>query len=281
MPRRILIHPGFHKTGTSSIQQFLWVNRAALSPYVGVLQMRHLKPSVKISLNFSRKQNPLLLADLVTTFDEAIEEFGPRPDTDDDRDIIVSCEAFSGHCPGWPHVPNYETAPFLASVIAGYFAERFDGAEIMLVYSTREAEPWLWSAWRHHLAGQRLEDDFETWAPKFRPAADHMRAVAAIAASVAPVQVFTLPLEEARAHPKGPGGALIELINIPAEVRQSLTPILLSNEGPPDDITAELLRMNRSDLDDTTLAQRKKALLDEANVGGWTNAHKQAQSAGG
>ena len=268
-PRRILIHPGFHKTGTSSIQHFLWVNRRNLRDHLATLQLRHLKPVAQLCMRFARSRNPLLLSDLVEVLDEALSLEDLLPEADDPRDIVISCEALSGHCPGWPGVMDYGTAPYTVSVVAGYFAERFPGAEIIVVYSTREPEPWLYSAWGHHLLGQRLRAGFEEWAPIYRPASDLQSVVSEVADAIAPHQVFTLPLEESRIHPKGPGGALLELIDLPAEVRDQLTPVGQGNAGPPPDLITEYLALNRSALTDADVRTRKAALLEEYKVGGW------------
>lgn len=271
-PRRILIHPGFHKTGTSSIQHFLWTNRSRLSAQVAILQLRHLKPAAQLCMSYSRNNNPLLLADLVGALSEALEEHGPMPDSNDDRDIVVSCEAFSGHCPGWPGVDNYAAAPFTASVLAGFFSETFPEAEVIIVYSTRESDAWLHSAWRHHLLGQRMMIDFETWAPRYRPAADLMTVVIEVAEGLLPVRVFTLPLEESHLHPQGPGGALMELIDLPDDLRASLEPVGHGNPGPKPALAAEFLALNRTPLTDAEVKSRKEMLADQAKVGGWSPA---------
>ncbi|SMY06228.1 hypothetical protein [Flavimaricola marinus] len=271
-PRRILIHPGFHKTGTSSIQHFLWTNRALLSDTLAVLQLRHLKPAAQLCMSYSRNSSPLLLADLVGALTEAIEEHGPVPDSDDTRDIVVSCEALSGHCPGWPGVDNYAAAPFTASVLAGFFGEVFPGSEVLVVYSTREQDSWLHSAWRHHLLGQRLMVDYETWAPRYRVAADLMPVVIEVAEGLAPVRVFTLPLEESHLHPQGPGGALLELIDLPDDLRRRLQPVGHGNPGPKATLAREYLALNRSALTDSDVKNRKDMLADQAKVGGWATA---------
>jgi len=268
--RRILIHPGFHKTGTSSIQHFLWINRAALTPHVAILQLRHLKPVAQLCMSFSRNINPLMLADLVEPLDAALADFGPGPG--DTRDIVVSCEALSGHCPGWPGVLDFSAAPYTATVLAGYFAERFPGADIFLVYSTREPETWLRSAWGHHLFGQRLKQGFEDFAAWHRNGADLTAAVLAVAEAIAPVQVFSLPIEESATHPLGPGGALLELIDLPEDLRLSLQPVGHGNRGPQEALAAEYLALNRAPLTDPEVKARKAHLAEQAKVGGWVTS---------
>lgn len=271
-PRRILIHPGFHKTGTSSIQHFLWANRRRLKNHLATLQLRHLKSVAELCMRFARSRNPLLLSDLAVALDEALSLEDLLPEANDPRDIVVSCEALSGHCPGWPGVIDYGAAPFIISVVTGYFAERFPEAEITVIYSTRDPEAWLQSAWRHHLLGQRLRIAFDQWQALHRSASNLLSVVDEVASAVAPFQVIALPLEESRTHPKGPGAALLEMIDLPPEVRDQLTAVGPGNAGPPPTLTAEYLALNRSALSDADVRDRKAALAKEYRVGGWATS---------
>lgn len=218
-------------------------------------------------MSFSRMRNPLLLSDLVDELDRALTQQGIS--ADDPRDILMSCEALSGHCPGWPGVIDYSTAPFTATVLAGYFTERLPGSEIMVVYSTRAADDWLWSAWRHHLVGQRLTEDFDDWSRRMRPAADFQAIISEVAGAVEPAQVYSLPLMDAARHEKGPGGSLLELFDLPEPLRQSLEPVGHANRGPDEALSRELLWLNRSNLGERKLRGHKAALLEEAGVVGW------------
>jgi len=267
MPRRILIHPGFHKTGTSSMQHFLWVNRERLAEHADILLLRHLKPTAKLCMTFSALQNPYVLTDMVEEMDTIIAAHVPPGD----RDLVISCEGFSGHLPGWTKVESYAAAPITASYLSLYLAERFPEAEQMFVLTTREAEGWLWSSWRHHLMSHRLKDDFDTFAPRIRPAADLANVAAEIAAAIAPVSAYVLPLEEAATHPQGPGGALIELLDLPEDLRASLVPVPPGNRGPDSALATQYLELNRSSLTDAAVKAEKLRLAEAAGVGGWSN----------
>jgi hypothetical protein len=266
MPRRILIHPGFHKTGTSSMQHFLWQNRVRLSPHVSLLMLRHLKPAAKVCMTFSHQQNPYVLTDLVEVMDAIIAEHLPQSAPD----LVISCEGLSGHLPGWPKVNSYGAAPITAAYLSGYLAERFPQAEQSFVYSTRTAADWVWSAWRHHLMSHRMIEDWEVFAARMAPAADLAAMAAEVAEAIAPVPVFTLPLDEAMTHPQGPGGALLELIDLPEAVRASLIVVPEANRGPDAALAAEYLRLNRSRIRDDALKAEKLKLAEKAGVGGWS-----------
>lgn len=264
-PRRILIHPGFHKTGTSSMQHFLWLNRAVLAPHVNLLLLRHLKPAAKTCMYFSFRQNPYILTDLVESLDRIMAACLPEGDAD----LVISCEGLSGHLPGWPKVDSYAAAPITAAYLSGYLSERFADAEQSFVYSSRAEDAWLWSVWRHHLMSHRLVEDWPAFAARLRPAADMAGVVAEVAQALDAVPVFVLPLEDATNHPQGPGGALLELLDLPEDLRLRLRPVGEGNRGPDRALAAEYLALNRSALADAAVQSRKQALAEVASVGGW------------
>ena len=271
---RILIHPGFHKTGTSSIQHFLWVNRAALSGHMATLLLRHLKPAARICMAYSRDQNPLRLTDLVEVMDDILAANNASPAQLDGRDLLLSCEGLSGHLPGWPRVETYAAAPITVAFLTGYFADRFPQAEIKVVMTTRQSDAWLSSTWRHHLLGQRLRMDWNAFSDTYSPASQLNEAVKSIAEAITPARLYTLPLEDGQSHPQGPGGALLELAALPPDVRRTLQTVGQDNPGPDLETANELLALNTSNLPDAEVRDRKQALADRAKVGGWLRARQ-------
>lgn len=263
MRPRILLHPGFHKTGTSSVQHFLWANRKALRPHVSVLLLRHLMPAAKICMQYATTGNPLVLADLAETLDEIFSEHSEIGE----RHLVMSCEGLSGHLPGWPEVESYSAAPITAGYLAGYLDERFPEHDLCLLYTLRDTESWLYSAWRHHLIGQRMTLDHAAFSERYRGAADFTPLVERIRVAVSPAPVETLSLEEAAAHPSGPGGALLDRLPLPGDL--PLVPVGRGNQGPDAALSQRLLELNRSDLGPTTLKAEKTHLVEAAGVGGW------------
>jgi hypothetical protein len=101
-----------------------------------------------------------------------------------------------------------------------------------------------------------------------------MSVVVEVAQALTPTRVFTLPLEESRGHPQGPGGALLELIDLPDLLRQQLEPVGHGNRGPQVALAAEFLALNRSALCDAEVKARKDTLAEAAAVGGWAKQTK-------
>jgi hypothetical protein len=262
---RIILHPGFHKTGTSSMQHFVWSNRAVLAPHAELLMLRHLKAAVQICAAFSRNLRPLVLLDLAGALEAAVAQIPPLAG----RDLIVSCEGLSGHLPGWPGVRTYAAAPLTIAYVAGYLNACWPEAEVRVLLTTRDPESWLFSAWRHHLRSHRLRLDWPAFQDRFAAAADLRSIAAEVAQTVEQASVQTLALEESRSHPLGPGGALIDLLRLPPAARARLVPVGLGNAGPASDLAAEFLTLNLSDLSDEAVRARKETLATSAALGGW------------
>jgi hypothetical protein len=205
--RTILIHPGFHKTGTSSIQHLLWINRILIGPHVGLLLHRHLRPAADICMHFSRYQNMIALADLVPAMDQIMQDHLPPGDS---RDLILSCEGLSGNLPGRPDVETYAVAPILIAYLAGYFADRCPDANVQVVLSTRTGPEWLFSTWRHQLFTKRLQMDWPTYQDRYRDLADLGAIVNDVADPLAPVPVHELPLDQALAEIRSSTASIID-----------------------------------------------------------------------
>jgi hypothetical protein len=263
---RILLHPGFHKTGTSSIQHLLWTNRKLLAPHVAVLLLRHLKPATEICMHYSRHQSPVALTNLVAAMDGILAEHYPAGDS---RDLLISCEGLSGHLPGWPGVMDYRAAPVTALFLAGILSERRPGADLRIIYTTRDPDAWLHSAWRHYLFGHRLRLDWPAFAARYRPAADLDAVVAQTARAVDPVPVAAISLSDAAQHPLGPGGAILGLLDLLEGVTARVVPVGHGNAGPDAALAAAYLKLNLSVLGDAEVKEQKAALAALHGAGGW------------
>lgn len=250
------------------MQHFLWWNREDLAPYFSLLMLRHLKPVVKECTRFSKTLNPVDLVDFVAQLDAAFTLHQPDPD----KDLLISCEGLSGHLPGWPEVESYAAVPTLATFLVGYLCETFPDAQVRVIYTTREPESWLFSAWRHHLRGHRLTEDYEDFAARLRPAADLGSVIAEVRAALDPLPVLELPLETSQHDLQGPGGALINHMNVPDWVRGDLEPVGAGNTGPDEAMYQEFLALNRGALSDDEVQARKSGMAEAVALGGWKRA---------
>ena len=263
--RQILLHPGFHKTGTSSAHHFLWVNRDALAPYFDLRMFRHLKEVSALCAQVSKTRDPLEMMDIVELLDQS---FATHP-VNKDRDLLISCKGFCGHLPCNPTVPTYESVPMLMTVLAGYLADRFPDAQVKVIFTTRDRDSWLFSMYRQQLRGHRLMLDFDEFANTYIKASDLLGIVNETAEALAPLPVMFMSMEDAVTHPKGPGGALVDQMNVPAKVKAKLLPVGTDNEGPDSNLWHAFLAHNRSTEPDRQVHQLKNLLAQNAGLGGW------------
>ncbi|MBL4813253.1 MAG: hypothetical protein JKX69_13065 [Rhodobacteraceae bacterium] len=231
--------------------------------------LRHLKPVANICMHFARHGHALTLTDLPEALSAVLSAHPLR----DGRNLIISCEGLSGHLPGWPSVKTYAAAPHTISWLSGWLSDQFPQAEQRLILSQRAPDTWLFSAWRHHLLGQRMQLDWSDFAARFRPAADLAQANKDIADATG-LTTKTLHMEHAVTNPLGIGGAFIQMTGAPAKLRARLTPIAPANKGASAALAAAFLRLNRTNLTDDDLRAQKRALAEAAGVGGWARAQQ-------
>jgi len=127
-----------------------------------------------------------------------------------------------------------------------------------VLYTTRDAEPWLKSLYWQNLRAQRLTEDFETFRARLAPAADLGGIVAETRALLgAQAEVHGRAIEACGAPPLGPLGAALDLLDLP---KDHLAPLPRHNLQP-EDAAARLLALNRSGLPDGALQEAKRAVL--------------------
>lgn len=257
----VLLHAGFHKTGTSTVQAALRLNAALLAPHLRVLlrddlgalpvKTRHCSHSLsETQLRVVRRKAWLLF--------DTLDPGDPRP-------VLISAEELCGVLPGRHGVTDYAAAPgMLAAICAGIRLSWGTEARPRVHLTTRAPGPWLHSAWWQTLRATRLTEDEAGFAARLSGAADLAAVVARVADVLGTGQVSTAALEEASDLPLGPLDPILDQLALPPEVRAALRPAAPVNRRPAPEILSALLALNRSDLPDAEVAARKLALLRDA-----------------
>lgn len=258
---RVILHPGFHKTGTSSLQACLAANRAALAPYCRIVLQDELTPPLRHATRFCLEHDPLDLASFTATFAETCQKLA----REDAQTLVMSCEGLSGRTPGKNGVKTYAAAPPLAfamqDAIRAVWGRKTD---LTLLYTTRDAESWLSSAWRHNLWGYRVTEDFPAFREIYGKAADFTAITSQISAGLKWAQLQIAPLHSVENAAAGPAEAILRLLPLPEDLRPTLINPGLRNNGRSEAISAAFLALNRSGLSDDELKRRKAALLRSA-----------------
>lgn len=258
---RVIVHAGFHKTGTTSLQAFLERNAKLLKPYTAI----YLKTDLGRARYLGRWYGQRSVFWRRWLFRRGFREF--LQTVPDAPVIVISRESFSGMMLGFRGTrlrPARQYAPMaipLAREIIRECRRRFGpDVRIEFLYTTRQTQPFLNSIWRHVLRTSRLTQDFATFRAAFTPPPDLHADAIQIATAIAPVPVHTATLEDYADHPLGPGQAIVELLDLPDDVRQRLKPVARHNPGQSDRLSAHFLDMNRGHLRGNALKQAKHDL---------------------
>lgn len=258
---RVIVHAGFHKTGTTSLQAFLGRNAQRLQPYMAIYQKTDLKRARYLGRWYG--QRPVFWRRWL--FRLGFRAF--LQSVPDAPVIVISRESFSGmmlRFRGGRLRPPRRYAPMaipLAQEIIRETRHRFGpDVRIEFLYTTRAARPFVNSLWRHILRTSKLTQDEARFTAGFTPLPDLEAEAETIRQAIAPVPVHTAALEDYADHPFGPAQALLDLVNVPPETQAKLRPVDRHNPGQSEALSQEFLKMNRSHLRGRKLYEAKEAL---------------------
>ncbi|QGX99624.1 hypothetical protein EI983_15665 [Roseovarius faecimaris] len=262
---RILLHPGFHKTGTSSLQRGAEARMDVLAPHLRLMVTADVIEAARAARKFSAQPDMTLLRSFAERLAEAVEPLDPS----DPRALLISAEDLSGYIPGHHGVAGYDAAPPLMNVATAVLRSHFGpDAEVTIWYTTRTARDWQRSVYWQNLRALRLTQEFEEYRVTLTHAARLGDVVRAVADRLGPrARVTHTPIENCGATPLGPLGAALDLLGIPTD---DIAPLPAHNVQP-DGAAEELLALNRSDLDDTALADAKREVIRAHRRLGYTH----------
>ena len=265
----IIIHPGFHKTGTTSLQTHLAQNARTLAPWLRIYGKEALGDAGSAARRYGQRPFPWRLRDFRMKFRRFLdglpdipEKGGPIP--------LITRETLSGPMPGHRDalgrvITGYRRAALpLARTMVSELRRRFGpDARILFFYTTRNREAWLKSVHGHLLRSIRLRDDLESFRRRLGPGPALEEEVAHLARALAGpgVTVHAEPLERWGSTRGGLATPLLRLAGVPDEVIDSLPPAGHENRGQGDALREEFLALNRATGDKTALRAAKAALL--------------------
>ncbi|MFZ5964570.1 hypothetical protein ACOXXX_16610 [Thalassococcus sp. BH17M4-6] len=258
---RLVVHPGFHKTGTTSVQTLLRVNRGVLSDHLRIYLRDDFEELANTARRYCLKPKALRLGHV----GDAAKRFFDTLDPADPRPVLMSSEDLSGLMPGRRNLTTYAAAaPLMATLCTAARARFGKPLRATLFFSTRAADAWLRSAYWQHLRSTRITEDLETYLASAGPAADFDAVLVAVSDAVRRTTVTALALEEMRDLPQGPLTPLLELTEVPDDVRGRIALLPPANVQPDIGLDAIFLALNRSGLHNRDVAAIKAQLMKMA-----------------
>ena len=262
MPRRLVIHAGFHKTGTTSIQQTLKLNRPVLKPVLRSVMRPGMKDLVAAARGFSTHRDTLSRAKFHNRFGSFLYEQPPMRR----RVLCLSAEELSGHMPGRPDVPTYSAAVKLAEDMAAGAKLVFPYAELVFYYTTRNPQDWLASAYAEQVKSSSMTMGFDEFASRYHEAANLDGIIDQVASTVS-ARVVQSRLEEMLDDTFGPATRLLDICEVPQEVRDQMTRPEPANRRPDHSVIEALLEANRTISDKAALKEAKADILSAVRKG--------------
>lgn len=255
--RRVILHAGFHKTGTTSLQQTLRANRAALRPDIHVLLRPAMVALCESARAYSRSREEYDLGLVKYEAALLIASLQAKKATT----LLISSEDLSGHMPGRHGLHGYGAAPHLMRALAVALKSAAPRDEVTFFFTTRSATPWLRSCYAQHLRAARMVWDEADYLKRLRTSADFGKIIDLIKREVPKNALIETSLEDHANRPLGLAEALLDHLKLDPKRRAALVPVQARNKMLPDGIKAELLALNRSDLDTAALKATKRALI--------------------
>ncbi len=258
MQRRILVHAGFHKTGTSTIQGFLRSNRRALRPWFIPFAKEAFPEVGKLTRIFGQRPFPWRKR----AIRRGLRDF--LASVPDGHNIVLSREALLGAMPGYEdwrgrRLAGYPAAPALTKILRAELVRRFPDAEISWLFTTRDHDAWVRSIWGHHVRTTDITESAESFAASVIALPSTVEIAAALAKHLAPQRVITAPLEEISRHPCGPAGAVLDAMSVPVSAYAKFNMVPAANVGPDPQQAEHMLSLNA--LGGSGLQETKRKLM--------------------
>ncbi|WP_370228658.1 hypothetical protein, partial [Cognatishimia sp.] len=249
-----LIHPGFHKTGTSSLQTTMRKNADVIAPWVRVNTLEETKDLRLAAWLFARNAD----AEMHDLLRETIQAFFAQFDPDDTRDLLISEEDLAGSMPGRHGKTTYDKAGQTLSILIQELSKTgFAGHDLHVLLTLRDTKAWAKSCYSQHLRSRPMTLDLESYLQSPAAACDLATNADEIAKAIAPVPVHCAWLEDIGARRLGPAEAAIDLLPQLSKHRAVMEPTGITNGTLPKELAAIYLDLNRQDLDPMELKQAK------------------------
>ncbi len=258
---RIIVHAGFHKTGTTSLQKYLAETRPLLAEWFSYYGQDDFKVAGARARIYAQK--PFYWRRL--RFRRAFAAF--LAEIPDAKVIVLSRETFVGVMPGhrdWRGrtLQDFSAAIPLCQDVIRCLTQRFGkDTEIEFLFTTRERESWIRSVYGHLLRSIHLKETFEAFRAQFPKLIELNAEAQRIGTHLAPCKINVVPMETLVSSRFGPAKAILDLASVDEATRATLPDAKRANAGQSQAEEAAFLQMNQGARTKDDLRRTKDAML--------------------
>lgn len=254
---QIVLHAGFHKTGTTSLQATLDAHRAALSGFAHVETSQgtpDLTHATRAARAYCLNPDAQALALGMATWVACLPDLAGKS-------LLVSSEDFAGHIPGRFGVLDYRAAVVTVPAAVDALRARFPGARVRVALTTRAAKPWLKSVHWQVALHPELVLKQRRFCKEYAGAARFEAVVAPLAAALAgKAEVSTAAMEDLVGLRLGFAEALYDLADLPDDLREALPPIHVHKRRSVEGLADQFVMLNRAKLPPDELGRAKTTM---------------------
>lgn len=255
---RMIIHAGFHKSGTTSVQMMLRNNRAIVEQEFSLFMRGRIRAICESARAWSIRREALEMS----LYQFELADWMTGLDRDDPRPILISAEDLAGHMPGRHRLMRYDATPVLMATFADIAQEVFAGLVLDFAFSTRDTGAWMKSAHAQNIRATRSVETPDEFAARMGATTDLTADALAVRDALPDgANLHHWRLEDHMKRPLGPLDPLLDLAGASDGLRAAITPEPPSNKSLPAHKLEELRRLNATDTPRVELHELKRAVI--------------------
>jgi hypothetical protein len=233
--KTVVVHPGFRKTGTTTIQTMLRENEALLAEHVGVV-MRWSTPSSEAMHKAGQRLAAAPGPATARAFRRAARSMSAAIRALPQPVVILTDENIIGR----RIVAGDRDVFDMAAAALAIVEEEFAAHELRIVLTTRERSGWLRSCYNQDVKRHKFCGDLDAWLTAHEGCRDWEQGAPVLAAALsAPVRF--LQMEDDLAEGRFLGRAILETAGLTEAVLDRVAPP--SRQNPSlDAVQLELIR---------------------------------------
>jgi len=257
---RVIVHAGFHKTGSSTIQAILRAARDRLPDWVFGLRY-DIAGISRAARHVSINGDPLELGLFKAALADWLNE--QRRDA---RGIVISNERIMGAMPGDPNVTSYAVAPVLLGAMRDVIHKQLGkSVDLQFYLATRDPAAWVDSLHWQQVRTSALTETQASFRARIAPQFDIDTVLAKTRAALGETPLCVRSLDNTRSLPEGPIAPLLDLMRLSPAERAQIKPAQPQNARPRGvdlaDLADALAAINAQGLSSDATEQAKRDLM--------------------